>query len=1045
MGSATDVCEPNLSQSIADQANLLPEKIAIEDNGLRISYQKLHVSAQLLAHTLQSKGVGYEDPVITLAKPGAAHIMCQLAVIYAGGTNVPLDRDLSNEDIQMRAKAIKARYLIVDENCDNRSIDIDIKIEVNSGWHDQSETIDAPNDIYASEFPIPLDRDHRSNILFTSGSTGVPKAVEILGRNIIALSQDTFCYGDAREGRFGHLGYVSFDSSLLDTWVPLLYGATIVVVNKHDTLSPETLSRSLKEKAVTYMFMSAALFNILAPIAPCSFSHMSLLMVGGESPTISALNAVLHAKPPKHLLNAYGPAECTAFQFYYECTLSNLPEDRPPIGKPINQVQAYVLDEAFHPLPPGTDGELFIGGATLARGYLFAKEKTLASFPIVKLPGHDEHGVRLYRTGDIVREDFSGNLTWIGRRDREVKFRGYRVNLDVIESELVRTEYVREAAALLTQLPGQQAKSIVGCIVLNDVSMSVTTILQELKKSLPEYMVPQLVAVDKLPQTVNGKIDRKKLSEALIQQTQRRYEAIEDPTSVQSNMTTTETALKRMWMHILSIASVDMIALDTDFFSLGANSLAVASLIAAIRQTYNVAIPAQIVYECPTIQGLGIFIDQGQASETSDSEALKKQLLADTDLAKDLKCPGKGVKPTDWLSRREGRVFLTGATGFVSAFFMTELLRNINVCSLKCLVRAKSSEGGRRRVISNLRKYNLDTSVSEDQLSKLDIIAGDLARPRLGMDEESFQNLANWSSVIFHFAAQVNYNQPYSTHRAANVLGTLHVLQLATAGRRPVPFHYTSSIVAFGPTGLLDKTEVYEDEPLGPLIDTTMPYEGGYGQSQWVADVMVTDLMRRGFPISLYRLGFVLCSSDGVGNPDDFVSRLISDCLKLGSYPCLPNQRKELIPVDYVATAMFRIASSNQNLGRAYHIVPEAGRSIDMNDLFGLAANLSRCDMHMLQYQEWLMELRRMIQTSRSESGSDSLLEPLMPVLQEKVRGEHTRWELYEGMARYRVDNTLAALAKFPSAPGDRDLPSISETSLKKYLAFTGAVAWNDE
>ncbi|KAF5379618.1 hypothetical protein D9757_009224 [Collybiopsis confluens] len=495
-----------------------------------------------------------------------------------------------------------------------------------------------------------------------------------------------------------------------------------------------------------------------------------------------------------------------------------------------------------------------------------------------------------------------------------------------------------------------------------------------------------------------------------------------------------EIILKLIWSYIIGIVTPEDIESDSDFFELGATSLNVASMTIHAREAFGILVPASVIYEYTTLKRLAVHMDKLlQGGGAHDIDNLRQQWLSDVMLAQNLALPN-GSCP-DWTSANEGRVFVTGATGFIGAFLIHNLLLLPAARVIKCLVRADTEEQGLQRILANLTKYNLlqDPMTNDAHLSKLIPVLGDLSKPRLGLDQDSFESLGLWASVVYHLGAQVNYNQPYTIHRPANVIGTLHILELAGTGR-PKALHYISSIAAFGPTGLLKESHISEDQPLDPYIDSIV-YETGYGQSQWVADMMVQTLIRKGFPIAIHRLGFVLCHSEtGIGNQDDFMARLVVDCINMGAYPYLPNQRKELIPVDYACSAILSISLSNsKNLGKVFHITPDndatTSSSMDMTDLFQEINDLLGIQLAALSYDEWLVRLSSFGDTQ------DLLMAPLLPVLTEKVYRGKTRWEVQEFMANFRTENTRAALM----TAGLNDVlkrSAVDRTMLARYLSF---------
>ncbi|KAI5866402.1 antibiotic synthetase [Durotheca rogersii] len=1027
MPNLTDIALPGLGYGIQKWAVTLPNKIAIRHSARQVTYQQLDSLAKYIALQLVKGGLCYEEPVGILTGHGINHIIAQVAVLYAAGTCLPLDPELLSDDMQTRLDVAKVRYLITDTEHEDSRLSTQTRFLVSAPPAEphRSNGGDSENDKEVT-IPAPVRADHRSHILFTSGTTGVPKGVEVPGRGILRLARDKLCFPSPNEEVLGHINSVGFDVSLLDIFGALLNGSTIAVLDRQQALSPEIFAKALRSLGVTSMFLTSSLFNIIAIACPSAFSEMNTLMVGGEPPGVKALQTVFHNGPPKRIVNGYGPTESTVFAVCHCITREEADAGKLFIGKAILETEVYILDHDMKPVEGQGQGELYIGGNGLARGYLNNEGKTREAF--VRAPGLGINGkdVLLYRTRDIVKRNRDGNIIWMGRKDREIKIRGYRVNLDIVEANLLDTHLVKVAVAMKIQPPGQIAASLVACVSLEE-SINIQALHLNLKKRLPAYMIPQIVVIDKIPLNRNGKVDRHKISQDLaetIRNNIRDGKLCTDTLLLDSKLSIVEKRLASVWLRILGTVSPSSITHEADFFHLGATSLSAAALIAEVRCEFNVVLTARAVYEHPTLRALGAVIEKGGADEFGRIEEVVAQCRRDAGLWRRVNWSTDTPHVTDWRAKDEGKVLITGVTGFVGAFVVSEMLALEEVKSIRCLVRSPSAEEGYKRLLKNLEKYNLG-KLPRDHLSKLEVISGDFAHPRLGLSEDDFDALANWASVVFHMGAQVNYNQPYSAHRSANVLGTLHMVQLSLSGRIK-PFHYTSSIAAYGPTRFAKRQLISEDEPIAPFIETSVPYEGGYGQSQWVADEIVSKLMLAGLPIAIYRLGFVLCDSKtGTGNPDDFVSRLLKDCMEHGTYPLLRNQRKELVPVDYAASAILAISKSQTNLGKAYHICPDVDKSLDVIDLFEMVARIQNLELRGLEYPEWVERVKK-----TTTVGSGSRLEALIPMLEEKVYGDMTRWEVYEDMARFKSDNTSRALGK------DNNVfcTHIDEVVLRRYL-----------
>ncbi|KAL1873440.1 hypothetical protein VTK73DRAFT_985 [Phialemonium thermophilum] len=1030
---------PNLGQLLADQVVRNSDKTAIVDGSLRLTYTQLHHQASRLALKLRTLGLEDEDAVLILPPRGAPHIVSQVAVVYAGGTCLPLEPTMSYDEVQDRAGRARARYAIV---CASQLgiklpepvVQVIFDEEDGKQEEDNSSAQRLPPPPHKDNFPRAVPDDYRSHVLFTSGSTGTPKGVEVLGRGVVRLRSGFFEPTD----RVAHLCSVCFDASLLEFWTPLLIGGTSVVIDRDTLLDPNALLQALHADAVTCVCLTAAVFNAVVQACPGAFQAFRTVVTGGEAANLEAHRKVFETGQPKRLLNAYGPTECGVVATIHVETLQDVLEGEIPLGHALMDTDVQLVDESFGIIEGEGDGELLIGGGALARGYLDNPSMTSQAFVQMRLePGAPEPKT-LYRTGDIVHRDARGQLYWRGRRNNEVKHRGYRVNLDTIEAEVQKTGLVSAVAALRIDDPERLSSWLAACVILKDPETTREECQARVAADLPAYMVPQVVCLDSMPVNRNGKIDRAKLRDELLRRRR------EEPVANNSNngiskLSETEAEIKRIWQQVFLLAfGHDDISPDTDFFSYGASSLDVSVITMRIRQVFQVPFLVQHVYENPKLKDMAAEVDRERRGNGDglDIEELKRAWLTDAGMVDqlDIQQHGSSLPPVDWTANGEGNVFLTGATGFVGAFFLRALLEQPFVRSVWCLVRAKTSDHAKKRILDNMTKYGLLDALSPTSLSKMKPLAGDLSRELLGLDDGVYAELARSISVIFHLGAQVNYNQPYSTHRPANVVGTLNILKLATSSPlQPKPVHYSSSIAVFGPTGILGKTSVSEDDDMDAYIGV-IPYETGYGQSQWVADKMLQTAIRRGLPATIFRLGFVLCDdATGVGNKDDFMARLISDAVTIGAYPSLPAQRKELLPVSYAASSLLAIASSPSSLGRAYHITPDAEHAsqMDMSDLFQSVERLLGRRLTCLPYREWANRLREFNQRTETR------LKPLLPIAHEAVWQGRTRWEVYEGMAAVRNDNVRAALAKADKTQL-LSRSGITEEVFGRYLKFLG-------
>ncbi|WP_323073576.1 amino acid adenylation domain-containing SDR family oxidoreductase [Mycetohabitans endofungorum] len=925
------------------QADQRRSAIAVIYGPQALSYAELDRRADLLAAHLTKRGIQHEEPVGILLKMSLDQIVCQLAIIRAGGSCLPLDPDAPDERIEFMLWDVGTRLVLTAAALQSRlpAFECILMEDQQAGFaFNTQDTV--PQIGLSSE-------DHRTHIIFTSGTTGQPKAVQLLARGIIRLTVSPHYVTLGPQERIAAICNPTFDVSLLEVWGALLNGGTAVILPKQTVIDPYALRDSLRAQHITTVATTTALFNQTVHACPDAFGGLHQLSVGGEAPNLRALRRVFEASPPKRLLNAYGPTECTTISLCHQVTWKDIENESVPIGKPIDNTQVFVLDEALRPLGENEVGEIYIGGDGVARGYWNRPELNAERF--INVDNLVEGcTVQLYKTGDLGSWQAGGVLHFHGRNDNQVKIRGHRIEIEEIEAVMRASSMVRDAAVTVQQTELED-KYLVGFVVLHKalpvgdapqeslIEQETQQILEQvgryLESQLPVYMRPRLISVQSLPINANGKIDRQALARQWHNAKASEKVPILDSQVKHSHaydeLSDTEAALGAMWRRTLDIHSIGR---HDNFFMLGGNSLQAASLALQVGKHLNHPFPVQALYNYPTLSELAHYIDNrhqvNDGFTTVDDISI---LLADLYLPDHIQPLSKAVQP--WRSMDRGRVFITGTTGFLGAFVLHDLLRLPEVKQVACLVRANDDDKARVRIRNNMSLYGLwDDAFSE----RLVPLPGDLSQNNLGLEPARFDEWSKTSDVVFHLGAHVNYIQPYSAHKAANVTGTINVLNFVTSGR-PKALHYMSTIATFGPANLLKPTDVvYEGDDMTTYL-TGLKYETGYSQSQWVAEQLVWEAQRRGVPVSVYRPGFIMGHSQtGAGNPKDFVARLIRGCIALGAYPLLPGQGKQFVPVDYVSQVLLKIASDDANLTHAYHLVPP--RNDMLWELFDL---LDRC------------------------------------------------------------------------------------------------------
>ncbi|AKT40132.1 amino acid adenylation domain-containing protein [Chondromyces crocatus] len=966
-----------------------PESPAVRCEGKTLSYAELNRRANRLARNLKGLGVGPGVHVALFVERSINLLVGLLGTLKAGGVHVPIDPGYPEERIHQMMETVQAKVLLSGADrpapssfegqhlilCDGEITgvgDAEESLQVSGG------SLDGPDDAMS----CPSGAEDPAYVMFTSGSTGRPKGVSVSHRAIVRLVISTNYVAFAPDDRVMQGSNPSFDASILEVWGALLHGAQLEVFGQPTLLSPGAFREKVKTTGITKMFLTTSLFHHLADAVPDAFDTVHTLVVGGDALDPRWAAAVLERGGLEYLVNGYGPTETTTFATAH--VLSSAPPQAKslPIGKPISNSRAYVLDAHLQPPPVGIAGELYVGGHGVGLGYLNEPQLTAQRF--LPDPFSAEPGARMYRTGDEARCRPDGSIEFLGRRDRQVKIRGFRIEPAEIEAILAVCPMVKEAALVVREdSPGDKR------LVVYAASTATPAALRAyLTARLPPHHVPsRFVLMPSLPLTPNGKIDR-----AALPVPSRVVERSEvDERDLPSS--SLERKLAAMWQELLR---VDLVLRQDSFFELGGDSLLVARLLLRIEKEFEVSLPAEPLFTHPTFEALAQLVERRVRDEHQPSPGISQGYLTAEAILDPNIAPGHGKRASSAPPRH---LLLTGATGFLGPFLLRDLLRSTDA-QIHCLVRAANPLSGLHRIQETLVKYGLGDEFDPNRIVP---VLGNLGGLGLGTGE--LEQLHEQIDAIYHSGAEISYVKPYQTHRDTNVGGTREILRLACTGKTK-PLHYLSTVAVFGHLGHFTGTHIIrEDEDL----DHAVPHLGtemGYSQSKWVAEKLVTTARGRGLPVNIYRPGFILGDSiTGASNENDFIFRLIKGCILAGCFPALPRQRKVILPVDYASAAITSIALNPQAVGGTYHIVPSPAHDVELIQFFEWVVDAGY-PLKKLPYADWVDRVVRCVETTPYNP-----LLPLVPMLTERVHDGLTRWELYEDMPAYDDSNARRALA----------------------------------
>jgi surfactin family lipopeptide synthetase C len=589
-----------------EQVEKTTDAIAVVYKQQHLTYRELNNRANQLAHYLRSLGVKPEVRVGICVERCLEMVIGILAILKAGGAYVPLDPAYPSERLGFMLQDVQTPILLTQSHLQNRlPLNNQTVVNLDSDWSIIAQ--------YKEEnLPSKVNPENLAYIIYTSGSTGTPKGTEVPHRSLIG-----FMFGvdyiqlDADQIWLQHSS-TSWDALTLELWPPLLYGGRCVLYPEK-VPTPEGLSQIIQEQKVNTLFLTTALFNLMIDTMPKGLLEIKQLLFGGESVSIPHVSRALELLPGAHIIHAYGPSECTVCTCCYPLTqqlASNVQSI--PIGKPIGDRTVYVLDKDLHKVPVGIVGELYVGGSSVARGYLNQPKLTREKF----IPNPFIEGDTLYKTGDLVCRLSDGNLQFMGRIDTQVKIRGFRIELAEIEAVLIQHSDIKQVVVIAREdEPGN--KYLVAYLLSQDNQPSSSNLRTFLKEKLPDYMIPAaFVFLEKFPLTPNGKINRHALPVPDTAQRNLEVDFVAPRTSTQQELAT-------IWTEVIKLKKV---GIYDNFFELGGHSLLATQVISRLREVFSIDFPLRYLFENPTIAELAQRVSEQQIQQAENNDDLARIL-----------------------------------------------------------------------------------------------------------------------------------------------------------------------------------------------------------------------------------------------------------------------------------------------------------------------------------------------------------------------------------------------------------------------------------
>ena len=896
--------EKCVHELFTEQVKRTPDKVALVFEDKEFTYKQLDEMSNSLAHFLREKGIERNDVVPIIAKRSWYVIVAMLGVMKAGGAYMPVSPEFPLERIKYMFETADVRIAL--------TYDYTIVTD-NTYFNDRGIQLIALDNIdyFANGFEIQNQNkpDDLCYIIFTSGSTGQPKGVTISHMNTSNYCNDNnnnVCHKiiSSDNTRIVSVTNIVFDIFVTESLLPLLNGMTIYLANDDETTSQDKLSKLIIENSIDVLQTTPTKMRSYL-MDKNKLEYLSVLktvVLGGEAlPEELVCDIKQHTNA--RIFNIYGPAETTVWSSNKEvkdarilvhelfeqqasiCSQRDFKTDI-TIGSPIANTQIYILDKNNKPLPIGVPGELCIAGEGVGKGYLNRPELTAEKFvPNPFATAENHHGKTMYHTGDLACWRADGEIEYLGRIDTQVKIRGLRIELGEIENVMSSFDDI-ELTAVTDKRDENNRQYLVGYYT-SKTEIDEKELRSYLSSKLPKYMVPNyFMRLDTMPMTASGKTDRKNLPIPDFTMQEREYVAPE---------TEIEINLCKLLGDILHIEKVGV---EDDFFEYGGDSLTAIEYVAKAHGM-GIELSLQNVFDYPTVRTLCDFLQGGKKEKVQYKES-------DFDKYKDI-FDRNIIREEVTLEKKSlGNILLTGATGFLGAHVLNELMQK-ETGKIYCLVRSSKADDRRGRLGEILKYYFGDRYESEINKRIIPIV-GDIEKE--GLSDEMPVDV----QTVIHTAASVKHYGSYSYFHRVNAQGTAHVVEYAKkTGAKLV---HISTLSVSG-NSMADDFTVYRSDEEKFFYETSFyigqPLDNVYIHSKFEAERKVYDAMLEGLDAKVIRVGNLTNSvSDYKFQPNytsnAFLTR-VKAILEFGLFPdYLMSLYAEFSPIDKTAEGIVKIA-----------------------------------------------------------------------------------------------------------------------------------------
>ena len=871
----------NIVKSFENIVTKYPKNIAVMDKNNSYTYEELNSKANYLAKYILSQNIS-TDVVAFSLKRSVDIIVTILGILKSGHTYMPIDPEYPTERINYMLDNSKTNLLITNEAFSK-------KIEY-KGNYIYFENLLFDEKVENLNISIPYDK--HCYIMYTSGSTGIPKAVTINHFNVlnfVQAMQERLDYMPSKNNKVLSVTTVCFDIFVFELYPTLLSGLTLVIADELESRSPKLLSEIIKKYNISKILTTPSRIELL-------FSDNSYLdsltcikefLLGGEPLPALLLNK-LQEHTNARIINLYGPTETTVYSTFKDVTNTNLIT----IGKPINNTKIYILNNNNNLQPIGLTGEICIGGDGVGSGYYLNPEKTNSVF--IKNPyGNDT----IYKTGDLGYWTLDGELICLGRKDHQVKIRGYRVELDDISSNIINFDGIKSCVVI--DRTDKKGKKYLCAYIVCENEIDLAELKKYLVDILPHYMIPTyFVVLDSIPLTLNHKVDRKALPEPNMHQIATSTQYIKPETKIEKD-------LAKVFRECLSISRI---GIENDIFDYNIDSLDIIRIQTKILE-YDYKLNTQDFYQYRTIKKLAEFIE--------NKEDKKLSTFDENYLINVNNSFNKYPSVMQFNKKNYKNILLLGCTGYLGIHLLFELLNNSS-SNITCIIRGKDDKTPMER-LSSLYRFYFNRKLPENRIT---IIDSDITKTNLGLGVRKYKELGQNIDLIINSAANVKYYGVYEEFKKINVdvvqnlvdlsmiygVQLIHISTLGVSGNYLVNHQKNYNV--------FDENNFY----IGQQYDKNV-----YIQTKFEAEKLIYEKSQEGLHASIFRVGNLTSRYSDGGFQQNFENNAFYNILMMIlKYHILPNtminEFLEFTPIDYCAQSILKLIFNMETDKFVFHL-----------------------------------------------------------------------------------------------------------------------------